>query len=234
MTLADISIRNHVFAWMLMFAPDRLRPPVPSRASGRCSAGLGISQNPDVDFPVVNVSVTYEGASPEIMETDVVDSVEDAVTSVEGVKEISSTSRQGSANVTIEFELERNIDVALQDVQTQDRRRRRTGCRASIDPPDRHQDQPRGPADHVARALGQPPAHLHRRLHPQRAQPAAPDDRGRRRDPARRLPRAQRARLVRRHAARGPGPHGPGRHRARSSASTSRCRPGASRRPSAR
>ena len=80
--------------------------------------GLGVSQNPDVDFPVINVSVTYEGASPEIMETDVVDFIEDAVTSVEGVKQISSTSRQGSANITIEFELSRNIDSALQDVQT--------------------------------------------------------------------------------------------------------------------
>ena len=43
----------------------------------------------------MNVSVTYEGASPEIMETDVVDFIEDAVTSIEGVKQISSTSRQG-------------------------------------------------------------------------------------------------------------------------------------------
>ncbi|HET7746697.1 MAG TPA: efflux RND transporter permease subunit, partial [Vicinamibacteria bacterium] len=65
-----------------------------------------------------NVSVGYEGASPEIMETDVVDPIEDAITSVEGVKQISSTSRQGSANITVEFELSRNIDAALQDVQT--------------------------------------------------------------------------------------------------------------------
>src|SRR5512134_1350050 len=100
MTLADISIRNHVFAWILMFAL------------------IGFSQNPDVDFPVVNISINWEGASPEIMETDVVDLVEDAVTSVEGVKEISSSSRQGSANITVEFELERDIDVAMQDVQS--------------------------------------------------------------------------------------------------------------------
>src|SRR6266496_1881735 len=52
------------------------------------------------------------------METDVVDPVEDAITSVEGVKEITSTSRQGSASITVEFELSRNIDLALQDVQT--------------------------------------------------------------------------------------------------------------------
>jgi hydrophobe/amphiphile efflux-1 (HAE1) family protein len=116
-TLADISIRNHVFAWMLMAALI-LFGLISFAGFGGVVKGLGVSQNPDVDFPVVNVSVSYEGASPEVMETDVVDFLEDAVTSIEGVKEITSTSRQGSASVTVEFELSRNIDVALQDVQT--------------------------------------------------------------------------------------------------------------------
>ena len=116
-TLADISIRNHVFAWMLMAALIGFGL-ICFTGYGDVFQGLGISQNPDVDFPVVNISLTYEGASPEIMETDVVDFVEDAITSVEGVKQISSTSRQGSASVTVEFELDRNIDAALQDVQT--------------------------------------------------------------------------------------------------------------------
>ncbi|HLA78743.1 MAG TPA: efflux RND transporter permease subunit [Vicinamibacteria bacterium] len=116
-TLADISIRNHVFAWMLM-AALMLFGLISFGGFGGVVKGLGVSQNPDVDFPVVTVSVGYEGASPEVMETDVVDFLEDAVTSIEGVKEITSTSRQGSASVTVEFELSRNIDVALQDVQT--------------------------------------------------------------------------------------------------------------------
>src|SRR5512147_358346 len=117
MTLADISIRNHVFAWILMFALIGIGV-LTFTGVGTVFSGLGISQNPDVDFPVVNVSISWEGASPEIMETDVVDLVEDAVTSVEGVKEVTSSSRQGSANITVEFELERDIDVALQDVQS--------------------------------------------------------------------------------------------------------------------
>jgi hydrophobe/amphiphile efflux-1 (HAE1) family protein len=117
MTLADISIRNHVFAWILMFALIGFGI-LTFTGWGTVMRGLGISQNPDVDFPVVNVSLTYEGASPEIMETDVVDFVEDAVTSIEGVREISSRSRQGSADVTVEFDLNRNVDAALQDVQT--------------------------------------------------------------------------------------------------------------------
>src|SRR5512136_765436 len=94
MTLADISIRNHVFAWILMFALIGFGI-LCFTGVGTVFRGLGVSQNPDVDFPVVNVSITWEGASPEIMETDVVDLVEDAVTSVEGVKEVSSSSRQG-------------------------------------------------------------------------------------------------------------------------------------------
>ncbi|MBI5882306.1 MAG: efflux RND transporter permease subunit [Elusimicrobia bacterium] len=109
MSISDVSIRNPVFAWMLML--------------GLMFFGLlgfsrmGVSLMPDVDFPVLSISLSWEGASPEIMETEVVDLVEDAMTSVEGVREISSNSRQGSASVTVEFELDRNIDVALQDVQ---------------------------------------------------------------------------------------------------------------------
>ena len=117
MTLADISIRNHVFAWVLMFALIGFGT-LCFTGAGSVFKGLGISQNPDVDFPLVNVSVTYEGASPEVLETDVVDTIEDVVTSVEGVKQISSTSRQGAASINIEFDLNRDIDAALQDVQT--------------------------------------------------------------------------------------------------------------------
>jgi len=79
---------------------------------------MGVSQLPDVDFPVVSVSVTLEGAAPEVMETDIVDVLEDAIMNVQGVTSISSSSRNGSANISIEFELERNIDAALQEVQT--------------------------------------------------------------------------------------------------------------------
>jgi hydrophobe/amphiphile efflux-1 (HAE1) family protein len=133
MTLADISIRNHVFAWILMSALIGFGL-LTYTGFGTVVRGLGVSQNPDVDFPVVNVSITYEGASPEIMETDVVDFVEDAVTSIEGVKQISSTSRQGSANVTVEFDLKRDIDAALQDVQTKVAQAARRLPR-EIDPP---------------------------------------------------------------------------------------------------
>src|SRR5690606_37796456 len=109
MSLASFSIKHPVFAWMLMFAFIVF--------GGIGFSRLGVSQNPDVDFPVVNVKLTMEGAAPEVMELDVVDFIEDSVMAVEGVKEVSSTSRQGEAEVTIEFTLETDVNQALQDVQ---------------------------------------------------------------------------------------------------------------------
>lgn len=79
---------------------------------------LGVGFMPDVDFPVLNVRVTWEGAAPEVIESDVVDVIEGAVTGVQGLKEVSSTSRQGNAQINLEFELDRDIDVALQEVQS--------------------------------------------------------------------------------------------------------------------
>jgi hydrophobe/amphiphile efflux-1 (HAE1) family protein len=117
MTLADISIRNHVFAWILMIGLIGFGI-LCYTGYGDVFRGLGISQNPDVDFPIVSVSVSWEGASPEIMESDVVDVLEDACATVEGVQQMSSTARQGSANLTLEFAIGRNINAALQDVQT--------------------------------------------------------------------------------------------------------------------
>ena len=126
MTLSDLSIRNPVFAWMLMGALIIF--------GGIGFLRLGVSQMPDVDFPVVNVAVTLEGAAPEIMESDVADVIEDAVANLEGIREVSSSSRQGSTNITIEFELGRSIDAALQDVQTKISQAQRNLPR-EIDPP---------------------------------------------------------------------------------------------------
>ncbi len=80
--------------------------------------GMGVGQMPDVDFPVLNISVSWEGAAPEVIESDVVDVIEDAVMGIQGIREVSSSSRQGQTEITLEFELERDIDVALQEVQS--------------------------------------------------------------------------------------------------------------------
>ncbi len=78
---------------------------------------MGISQLPDVDFPVVSVNVSYPGAAPEIIETNVIDVLEDAVMTVEGVRSVSSSASYATGNISVEFELSRDIAQALQDVQ---------------------------------------------------------------------------------------------------------------------
>ncbi len=83
-----------------------------------CFKGMGIGQMPDVDFPVLTIGVTWEGAAPEVMESDVVDIIEDTVMGIEGLKEVSSSTLQGSAVITLEFNLGRDIDAALQEVQS--------------------------------------------------------------------------------------------------------------------
>jgi HAE1 family hydrophobic/amphiphilic exporter-1 len=82
-----------------------------------CFSRMGLSQLPDVDFPNVTVNITMAGAAPEVMETQVVDPIEGSLMSVEGVQKITSSSKSGSASISVEFNLDRNIDVALQDVQ---------------------------------------------------------------------------------------------------------------------
>ncbi len=109
MNLPEIAIRRPVFAWMLMAGLILF---------GLISAArMGVSQLPDVDFPVVTVRVAWPGAAPEVIETNVVDVIEDAVMTVEGVRSVTSTSRYAAASISVEFELSRDIADALQEVQ---------------------------------------------------------------------------------------------------------------------
>ncbi len=101
---------------------------------GICYRSMGISQMPDVDYPVVAVSVGWPGASPGVMETAVSDIIENAVMSVEGVQLVQSTSQQGLAQITVQFALEQDINVALQQVQSKVSQAQKN-LPASIDPP---------------------------------------------------------------------------------------------------
>ncbi len=109
MSISEISIRRPVFAWMLMF--------------GLIIFGwisflrMGISNMPDVNFPVVNIALQLDNAAPEVMEANVVDIIEDSMMGIEGLKSVFSSTSQGTANITCEFEMNRNIDVATQEVQ---------------------------------------------------------------------------------------------------------------------
>jgi hydrophobe/amphiphile efflux-1 (HAE1) family protein len=110
MTLSDISIKKPVFAWMLMAG---------LLVFGALSYSLmGISQMPDVDFPVITISVTWLGASPDVMESAVADILEDAVMSVDGIQVVQSVSQQGLTQITIQFNLDQDVNVSLVQVQT--------------------------------------------------------------------------------------------------------------------
>lgn len=78
---------------------------------------LGVALYPDVDFPIVSITTTLSGASPEVIETELTDPIEESVSSVEGLKRITSSSSQGASRIIIEFELDRDINIAAQDVR---------------------------------------------------------------------------------------------------------------------
>lgn len=110
MVISEVSIRRPVFAWMLMIGLIVIGAISFSR--------MGVSQLPDVDFPVITITATYEGAAPEVMETDVIDPIEDAMMGIGSVKTVTSTARNGNAEIVVEFDLGRDLDLAFQDVQS--------------------------------------------------------------------------------------------------------------------
>jgi len=110
MFLSDFSIRRPVFTTCIMLAFVVL---------GLFSVrSLGIDQYPNTDIPTVTVSIVYPGASPESVKQDVVKKIEEAVNPVEKIKEISSTSQESLGTLVIQFQLDRDIDKALDDVRT--------------------------------------------------------------------------------------------------------------------
>ncbi len=109
MNLYEIAIRRPVFVLMVMLAL------VVFGVLGYQS--LPINLLPSIDIPVVTVTTFLPGASPEVMESDVTDAIESAVGTIEGIDQLTSYSGQGVSQVTITFSLERDIDIAAQDVR---------------------------------------------------------------------------------------------------------------------
>jgi hydrophobic/amphiphilic exporter-1 (mainly G- bacteria), HAE1 family len=110
MILSDLSVKQPVFATMMMVALVVL---------GIFSyRELPIDLFPDVDFPVVSVQTVYPGVAPETVETEVTKRIEEAINPIEGVKHISSTTTEGVSIVVAEFELGTNIHTAAQDVRS--------------------------------------------------------------------------------------------------------------------
>src|SRR5271155_5763274 len=110
MTLSDLSIRRPVFAWMLMSALMFF--------GVICFFQLGVSQLPEATQPVLTISANWIGAAPEVMETEIVNPIEQAVISVQGIQDIESNMRQGTATVKLTFYTSKDIDAALQETNS--------------------------------------------------------------------------------------------------------------------
>ena len=109
MKLSDISISRPVLASML--------------SAGLVLFGiigysrLSVREYPDVDPPIISVSTTLPGANPQVVESAVTDPLEDELSTVPGLRTLSSTSAEQVSNITLEFTLDRDVEEAAQDVR---------------------------------------------------------------------------------------------------------------------
>jgi hydrophobe/amphiphile efflux-1 (HAE1) family protein len=109
MWITKISIRNPVFATMVMVALMVL---------GLFSyQGLGLESMPNVDIPGAAIEVQYPGASPEAVENDITRPIEEAVNTVSGIKTLRANSWEGRGGVYIDFEISTDMDRAMQDLR---------------------------------------------------------------------------------------------------------------------
>lgn len=110
MFLSDLSIKRPVFATVLMLSLLVL---------GIFSyRRLSVDFLPDIEIPIVSISIVYPGASSEAVEREVTKIVEEAVNPIPGVRHIQSTSKEGLSFVFVEFELETKLSDAMEDVRT--------------------------------------------------------------------------------------------------------------------
>ncbi len=109
MVLSDVSVKRPVFAivmslLLIVFGWQSFQE-------------LAVRELPDMDVPVVSISTTYPGANAEVIETRLTRVIEDQVSGIEGIKSITSSSTDGSSSVSIEFETDRDIESATNDVR---------------------------------------------------------------------------------------------------------------------
>jgi HAE1 family hydrophobic/amphiphilic exporter-1 len=107
--LAELCVKRPVFAWVLVLSLTV----VGLYAFGQ----LGVDRFPNVDIPSVSVTTRLPGAAPEQIETEVTDKIEEAVNTISGIDTLSSTSSEGISQVIVAFRLEKNADVAAQEVR---------------------------------------------------------------------------------------------------------------------
>jgi multidrug efflux pump subunit AcrA (membrane-fusion protein) len=131
MKLSDLSIQRPVLASMVSLAL------VLFGAIGYTR--LAVREFPDVDPPIVSVSTELPEANPQVVESAVTDILEEELSTVEGLRTLNSSSAEGFSNITLEFNLERGVDAAAQDVR--DKVARIRGRRAAFQVPERYADR---------------------------------------------------------------------------------------------
>jgi HAE1 family hydrophobic/amphiphilic exporter-1 len=107
--LAEVCIKRPVFAAMIILSLVVV--------GAQSYFKLGVDRFPSIDVPTVYVNTTLPGAAPEELEASVVQLIEEAVNTVEGIEMVRSMSRQGSATTFVTFDLKRNIEDATQDIR---------------------------------------------------------------------------------------------------------------------
>ena len=109
MKLSEISIERPVLATVMSIAIILI---------GALSfTFLPVREYPDIDSPVVSVTTFYRGANPQVVETEITDRLEEEISTIEGIKTMTSSSQEQVSNITIEFNLRRDVDKAANDVR---------------------------------------------------------------------------------------------------------------------
>ena len=109
MTLSDLSIERPVLTWMMTLS---------ILVFGVLGfARLGVDQYPRMDFAIVTVTTVLDGASPEVMEEDVTDVLEEFLNTIAGLRNLNSLTLHGISRIIVEFDLATDLDVAAQDVR---------------------------------------------------------------------------------------------------------------------
>lgn len=107
--LAEICVHRPVFATVIVLFLTVV--------GGFSFFTLGVDRFPKIDLPTISVSTSNPGAAPEEIETEITDVIEGALNTVPGVEEMRSSSSRGRSNVTLTFNLEKDPDVAFQEIQ---------------------------------------------------------------------------------------------------------------------
>ena len=107
--LADISVRRPVFAWVMILSVVVLG------IAGWLQ--LGVDRFPKIDIPTVVVVTTLPGAAPQEIESEITDRIEGQVGTLSGVDEVRSSSTESVSQVVLSFNLDKDGDVALQEVR---------------------------------------------------------------------------------------------------------------------